>query len=156
MSNAPIVLYPSKGLAAVASGFGALAIALGVGFIIAGTVAAAVFGGVLAAVGGFMIAASVAPLLPDRAWLRIDDAGVTMKWLGRRGHYAWADIERFGAKTEGKNAWVAAIRLRPHHPEYTPSPPYGLDVGLGPWSLEHTALIRLLEERHRAATLRQP
>lgn len=64
MPDAPIVLYPSKGLAAVASGFGATSIALGVGFIVGGGVTFAVFGAVLASLGGFMIVMSVAPLLP--------------------------------------------------------------------------------------------
>lgn len=154
MSDAPIVLSPSKGLAAVASGFGVASIALGVGFFVDGGVGLAVFGVVLASFGGFMIVMAIMPLLPGRAWLRIDDTGVTMKWLGQHGHYAWADIEHFGIKAETHNAWVAAIRLRPHHPEYSPSPPGGLDIALGQWSLERTALVRLLEERHRAA-LRQ-
>jgi hypothetical protein len=152
----PIELRPSKAMAIGVTVLGLLSLGLGVGVVMDGRPLLVVLGVVLGAMGLLMVVAGTAPLWPGAAFLRLSDEGITVKWLKRHSSYRWTDIERFGLRREGRNAWVVAMRLWPQHPEHTreDQSEFHVTVG-GGWQLGRSALKALLEEHHRQAMARR-
>jgi hypothetical protein len=121
--RAPLVLGPSVFALLISAGIFLALTAMGAWLCVADA-GLLVLGLVLCVFGGGFVGFFLWLLWPSVAWLRLDEQGLTFRWAGRRGGYAWDDVERFSSTMHGKGL-VVGIRLRPHHPRTTSVPMQG-------------------------------
>lgn len=144
-----VVIKPSKVATGVLLGFGLGSVGMGVWFAQQRGVPFIFYAAFLCLAGAAMLFAGAQLLVPGRAYLRVNEAGITCKRGSLVETYAWHDIESFCIAPEGRNAWAVGLRFRPGHPRRG-SPNAQADVTLGTvWQLEPNELKALLEERHR-------